>query len=498
MTSIHVRAGRSAPRRRSSRLAKAFVAASLALTGLTAVSAQAADTGSISGTVFTKAVGGNPVPAKSVYIYLSYSATVDGFYDSVDSDPSTSGTDGYSFSGSTFTLKALKAGFYKFEVAGVGDSAYLREYYDGADGTQDLSAATPIQVSTNAAVTGKNSTLEPAGQISGVVRDAAGKPLANASVMFERTQFGGSSGVTTDAQGRYTSASVFGGGLVRGPVRVVASQWGSIDNPDAPSYVSEYWKEATTFATATPVTVTPGATTQNIDFTLAVAPRIRLTVKDPAGRPVKNADVGIWTFYDGKWGPYQAGPNETDANGIYRKTVSVGDRYKFFINPPAGVGGVMEWYDNAYTEQTAKVVSATSAGQLVDITIQLGAAPSTPTPTTPTPTVPTPTAPAPTAPAPAPAAPAPKAMKSSAVSIKGTARVGRTLRASTRAWAPAPVQLSYTWYRNGKVVKGQSRSTYKLRTADKGKRITVRVHQRKASYVTANRLSGKTAKVKKR
>jgi hypothetical protein len=53
--------------------------------------------------------------------------------------------------------------------------------------------------------------------------------------------------------------------------------------------------------------------------------------------------------------------------------------------------------------------------------------------------------------------------------------------------------------RQPRILCGQGpRSRLKSRTADKGKRITVRVHQRKASYVTANRLSGKTAKVKKR
>jgi hypothetical protein len=484
-TAARINTGRFGAGRRVGRMTGLLAVVSLTVTGLTAGSAQAADTGSITGTVSTKFTGEAAKPATGGYIYLYRLDAATGFYSLVDLDPATD-SKGVSFSGSTYTVGGLGAGTYKFEMADANDATgrdYQREYYDDAE---YLTAATAIQVGTGV-TTVKPMTLEPAGHVAGVVKDAAGKPLADAVVFFEETDGGGSSGVRTDAAGRYTTTAGDDHGLVAGTYRVVSYGPSPTEaDPDARSYVSEYWKGAKTYASATPVTVTPGATTANIDFSLDVAPRIRLTVKDPDGNPVKNAAVGVYVFYDGAWGPYRAGPNETDAKGVYRKTVGVNERYKFYINPPSGVGGVLEWYDNAYSEATATEVSATGYGQVRDITIQLGAAPAgTP-------------APAP-APAPAPTAPAaPKKFTTSKVTIKGTAKVGRTLRASTRAWGPAPVTMSYTWYRNGKVVKGQSKSTYKLRAADQGKRITVRVHQRKASYVTTNRLSAKTAKVTKR
>ncbi|RNL64065.1 carboxypeptidase regulatory-like domain-containing protein, partial [Nocardioides marmoriginsengisoli] len=83
-----------------------------------------------------------------------------------------------------------------------------------------------------------------------------------------------------------------------------------------------------------------------------------------------------------------------------------------------------------------------------------------------------------------------------AVTITGTRKVGRTLSASTGSWGPKPVALSYRWYRDGKLIPGQVRRTYKLRKADKGKRISVRVYQSKTSYLTANRVSAKTGKIK--
>jgi protocatechuate 3,4-dioxygenase beta subunit len=489
-SSAHLTAARSGGRRRR-RAVGTLAALGLALTGLAALPAQAAGSGSITGTVYTKAVGGAQKAVTGGYIYLS-KKNDDGYYDSIDSDPSTPGTNGFSFSGSTFTLSGLEPGVYTFEMASVsaqdgGD--YQREYYNDAAYESD---ATPVEVGAGATSVDAM-VLEPAGQISGRVTDASGKPLANANVSFQRTETGGASGVQTDENGRYTSADVFGEGLVRGDFRVMATKSGAWET-DEPDYVAEYWKDASTYAAATPVDVVPGTTTTNIDFTLDVAPRIRLTVEDPLGAPVPNADVGIWVFYNGQWGPYQAGPNTTDSAGVFRKTVSVGDQYKFFIDPPAGVGGVTEWYDNAYSEADAKVVTATKVGQTIDLTIRLGDAPAVePEPE------PTPEPSAGPSPEPQPiAAPAPARFATSKVTIKGTAKVGKKLRASTRAWAPAPVSLSYTWYRNGKPIKGQTTATYKLRKADKGKRITVRVHQRKAGYVTASRVSAKTPKVRTR
>lgn len=629
---------------RPTSLIGAVIALCLVLTGMTIQSAQAADTGSITGKVFTKAVGGSNVPASSVFIYLSYSATINGGYDSVDSDPSTPNTNGFSFTGNTFALTGLKAGYYKFEVAGVGNNAYQREYYNDKD---SLGGATPVQVGTGATAV-NDMVLEPAGQITGKVTDRAGKPLAKASISFEDSDRGGSHSATTDANGNFTSqkdpADGFGVGLVRGSYRVSA-RFDDYTNPDAPSYEQRYWQDSATYAAATPVTVTPGATTGSINIKLDVAPRMKLTVKDPAGNPLPNTPVGIYVFYNGAWGPYQAGPNETDATGVYRRTLRIGDRYKFFITPPTGVGGVKEWYDNAYTEATAKEIKATAYGQVIDFEIKLGAAPAvtgatptisgtpqvgqtltaapgtwgptgvaltyqwlaagapitgakaktyspvaadvgkaltvkvtgtlanhtstsktsaataavtlpTVTITGATPTISgTPTTgrtltvkPGTWGPsgvvlsqqwfasnvaipgatgttfkvtnaqagkqitvrvtgkrndavavtkASSPTAKASGVLTPKKVSISGTRKVGKKLRADTSLWGAKPIKLSYKWYRNGKTISGQTGRYYKLRKADKGKRISVRVYQRKTSYLTASKLSSKTGKIKK-
>ncbi|MDR1851813.1 MAG: hypothetical protein LBR21_04080, partial [Propionibacteriaceae bacterium] len=80
-----------------------------------------------------------------------------------------------------------------------------------------------------------------------------------------------------------------------------------------------------------------------------------------------------------------------------------------------------------------------------------------------------------------------------AVSIKGTAKVGKKLKISFKAWKPSGVKYSYQWYRAGKKIQGATSKTYKVTTADKGKKLTAKVTGIKAGYKTA----ASTSKAKK-
>ena len=68
---------------------------------------------------------------------------------------------------------------------------------------------------------------------------------------------------------------------------------------------------------------------------------------------------------------------------------------------------------------------------------------------------------------------APRATK--APSVSGTARLGSTLKASTGTWSASGATYSYQWRRGGKAIKGATKRTYKLKKADVGKRVSVRV-----------------------
>ncbi|MGC4174966.1 hypothetical protein [Demequina sp.] len=67
--------------------------------------------------------------------------------------------------------------------------------------------------------------------------------------------------------------------------------------------------------------------------------------------------------------------------------------------------------------------------------------------------------------------------------ISGTLRSGHTLTAKAGTWSPS-ASLSYQWYRNGVAISKATKSTYKLTSTDKGKKIQVRVRAAKSGYGT--------------
>lgn len=80
--------------------------------------------------------------------------------------------------------------------------------------------------------------------------------------------------------------------------------------------------------------------------------------------------------------------------------------------------------------------------------------------------------------------------------ISGTAAKGKTLTVKPGTWSPTGVALTYQWCRGSSKISGATKSTYKLVSADKGKRIKVVVTGSKSGYATASSTSAQTAKVK--
>ena len=124
-----------------------------------------------------------------------------------------------------------------------------------------------------------------------------------------------------------------------------------------------------------------------------------------------------------------------------------------------------EWFDDVSTEAAATPLSTSAEGQQVLEQVELNRVPT---------------------------------IRRYPVTIAGTRTVGRTLAARTTAWTPAPVTLTYQWYRNGYTVAGKTARTYVLRAADQGKRISVRIYGRKSGYTTTSLLSSQTGKIAKK
>jgi hypothetical protein len=73
--------------------------------------------------------------------------------------------------------------------------------------------------------------------------------------------------------------------------------------------------------------------------------------------------------------------------------------------------------------------------------------------------------------------------------ISGTAKVGKVLTAQSGTWGPSPVSVSYQWQRNGKTIAGATKSTYTVKKADAGQKITVKVTGKKTNYTTTSKTS---------
>lgn len=89
-----------------------------------------------------------------------------------------------------------------------------------------------------------------------------------------------------------------------------------------------------------------------------------------------------------------------------------------------------------------------------------------------------------------------RALASATPTLSGTLAVGSTLKAHTGKWS-AGTKLTYQWLANGKKIKGATKSTLKLTSSLKAKRISVKVTGKKTGYQAVSEASAATAKVAK-
>ncbi|MEK6310601.1 MAG: S8 family serine peptidase [Curtobacterium sp.] len=87
----------------------------------------------------------------------------------------------------------------------------------------------------------------------------------------------------------------------------------------------------------------------------------------------------------------------------------------------------------------------------------------------------------------------------SSVSVSGTAKVGKTLTAVHGEWdaGSARVTYAYQWYRDGKAISKATGSTYKVTSADVGKRLKAKVVAKASGYLDGQAVTKETAKVTK-
>lgn len=78
--------------------------------------------------------------------------------------------------------------------------------------------------------------------------------------------------------------------------------------------------------------------------------------------------------------------------------------------------------------------------------------------------------------------------------VSGTVAYGSTLTAKVGPWSPG-TSFTYQWYADGAAISGATSSTLKLGTAQKGKRISVKVKGAQPGYTSVTKVSAATARV---
>jgi hypothetical protein len=272
------------------------------------------------------------------------------------------GTDG------TYSLENLAPGTYTVEfVYGCGSASTVPvQWYEGVT-TQ--ATATSVAVTAGHTTSGIGATLtgapgNPLGGISGTVTDASSQPIAG--ICVEANGPGGAlDEATTQSDGTYAIT-----GLGAGAYTVSFSGGcGSTLN-----YLEQWYADATTQATATPVTVLASTAVPGVNATLQQAGVIAGTVTDTTTFPIAGICV---TAYSGG----QSANAVTATDGTY--TISGLNPGSYKVSFSAGCGSVASyqptWFGGAATESASTSVTVTGGATTPAIGASLASSSSTAT-----------------------------------------------------------------------------------------------------------------------
>lgn len=204
------------------------------------INAQLAPGGSVSGTVTDSADA--PVNQGCVYAYDSSGDEV-GF--------------AWTDSEGKYSLSRLRAGELRLQFRGCTFNNLAGEFYANK---QTLDQATPVPIVAGVETSGIDAQLQkPGGTISGVVTDSSGNPVRNIEVTAYDESGMEVERDGTDSEGLYTVK-----GLATGEYRLEYEVY-----PSSANLLGEFYDNADTLAEATPVSVTVGTDTPNIDVELS-------------------------------------------------------------------------------------------------------------------------------------------------------------------------------------------------------------------------------------
>lgn len=241
---------------------------------------------------------------------------------------------------------------------------YLYQYYNN----QESFPGNSVSVTAGNATTGINAQLQRGGQIAGKITAAdLNVPLADVRIWIYRESGGNFryyEYVYTDAEGNYVSDA-----LPAGNYKV---EFDTVDSSEAKSYLSEYYNDQPSFASASVINVAKGSVTKNINGALARGGQIAGTIVDEVTlNGIPFAMVSVYTTTVGS--PYPIARATASFGGSYlTPALPAGTYYLSF----QGSGYLVEFYNDkpGLSQATAVNVSGTTVKNGIDAGLKFGAA----------------------------------------------------------------------------------------------------------------------------
>jgi hypothetical protein len=323
--------------------------------------------------------------------------------------------------GGDYTVAGLPAGEYTVEFyadePGSNGKNYATQYYSDQS---SRSTAQPIKVTEGETRSGIDATLQSGGQISGTVTNAQAEPVGGVEVVVYDSEGSEAHSSYTGSNGEYTVSGLASG---KYEVEFIGAR-----------YVTQYYKNASSLAGASAVTVKAGKeeTTSEINAELMAA-----TAPEKVNPPVVMGAVAV-------------GQTLT-CSSAWRGTPTPEEfTYRWLKNGVTEIAGA--------TKETYKVTSADERHALAcEVTAKNsageGSAQSSATP----------------------AVPVIKPLNTGRPVVSGTAAVEQTLTCSHGTWESFPAGYTYRWLREGAEIPGAFSSTYAVQVADEGHGISCEV-----------------------
>jgi hypothetical protein len=343
--------------------------------------------------------------------------------------------------GGDYTVMGLPPGEYVVEfysgVPGSNEKNYAKQYYPGQS---SRATAQPVKVAEGQTKSGIDAKLQSGGQISGTVTNALKEPVGGVAVVVYESEGSEEQSSYTNSNGEYTVPGLASG---KDEVEFISAQ-----------YVTQYYKDASSLADASPVTVKAGneETTPEINAELMAA-----TAPEKVKSPVVKGTVAV-------------GQTLTCSSAWTGTPTPEEFTYRWLKNGVTEIAGA--------TKETYNVTSVDERHALAcEVTAKNSAGEkSAQSPVTQMVSV-------------------IKPVNTTRPVISGTAAVGQTLTCSHGTWESFPAGYTYKWLREGAEIPGALSSTYAVGVADESHGISCEVTATNSAGPSSPELSANSESV---